>query len=276
MSVVDPSFLVLFDLYKRHASGGITKNKIYHIIKELLSRASETQLKELLEQHPALYEDYFTTIKAANYANTKHYNKNESSAFDIGLIAQLTKKEEATLLGVSKIVGKDLKRILKKYSTKIASFQNNSAFALEEESNFFQYNVLCDTTQTENIKSSEGNGGFNLSIGKNNISIPVLQLPDRYQTAEAQSKQSNGNPNSPDLSPTELHQSPLTTTDAVIEPKEVLVIEEEEVIVLTSKINSDMGLNLSEVIEEMKERQNLEKKLEKIQVSPVKDPSPRG
>lgn len=68
----------------------------------------------------------------------------------------------------------------------------------------------------------------------------------------------------------------MKITDTVIEPKEVLVIEEEEVVVLTSKINSDMGLNLSEVIEEMKERQNLEKKLEKVQVNLVKDPSPRG
>ena len=95
-----------------------------------------------MDANPEIYEQYFTTIKNANYANTKVYNKNEAAAFDLSLIAKLTQKEESALANASKVIGKDLKRMCKKYDTKIASFQNsNNAFALEEESNFYQYNV---------------------------------------------------------------------------------------------------------------------------------------
>lgn len=60
----------------------------------------------------------------------------------MSLISQLTRKEEEALNNVSQILGKNFKRICKKYDTKIASFQNSPSFSLEEESNFYQYNVF--------------------------------------------------------------------------------------------------------------------------------------
>jgi len=79
-----------------------------------------------------LWEEYFSVLKAANYSNTKVYNKNESSAFDLSLISQLGKKNEAVIASATKAIGKDLKRMCKKYETKIASFQSSSSFLLEE------------------------------------------------------------------------------------------------------------------------------------------------
>jgi len=87
---------------------------------------------KFIGEHPDIYEQYFASIKIANYSNTKHYNKNESSGFDVDLIAKLTRKQENQLLEASKVVGKDLKRVCRKYETKIASFQNNNIFSLEE------------------------------------------------------------------------------------------------------------------------------------------------
>lgn len=81
--------------------------------------------------HNNFYEQYFGVIQSANYNNTKSYNKNEKSAFDISLITQLTKKEDQALSKASAALGKDFKRICKKYDTKIASFQNSSSFKLE-------------------------------------------------------------------------------------------------------------------------------------------------
>ena len=80
-------------------------------------------------------------MKASNYNNTKNYNKNEGTAFDVGLIAQLTNKEEGLLSVASKAMGKDLKRMCKKYDTKIASFQNQNNFCLEEEYFFSGFQV---------------------------------------------------------------------------------------------------------------------------------------
>jgi hypothetical protein len=85
--------------------------------------------------------DYFTSVRSANYANTKIYNKNESSAYDVALISQLSKKNENVISLASKAIGKDFKRICKKYDTKIASFQSSASFSLEEESTFEQFNV---------------------------------------------------------------------------------------------------------------------------------------
>lgn len=59
----------------------------------MLNKSSPDQLKSFLEKHPKLYEQYFAAIQSANYSNTKIYNQNENSAFDISLIIQLTKKE---------------------------------------------------------------------------------------------------------------------------------------------------------------------------------------
>ena len=74
--ITDSSFKAVLDAYKEHNSGGIVKNKLYQVLRELLSRASEEQLKELIEKEPQLYETYFNTLKQANFGNTKAYNKN--------------------------------------------------------------------------------------------------------------------------------------------------------------------------------------------------------
>ena len=60
----------------------------------------------------------------------------------MSLIAKLTRKEENALAGASKVVGKDLKRICKKYDTKIATFQNYKTLGEEEESIFGHFNVF--------------------------------------------------------------------------------------------------------------------------------------
>jgi hypothetical protein len=50
----------------------------------------------------------------------------------VSLIAQLTRKQEQELAAASKAMGKDMKRICRKYDTKIASFQSTASFSLEE------------------------------------------------------------------------------------------------------------------------------------------------
>ena len=52
ISLMDPSFLALFNAYKAQSKGGICKNKIYHIIKELLTRTGEEELIQFLQAHP--------------------------------------------------------------------------------------------------------------------------------------------------------------------------------------------------------------------------------
>jgi hypothetical protein len=66
----------LFEAFRAQKTGGISKNKLFRIIRELLSRAEETALRTFVEEHSDIYEQYFTTIKAANYSNTRSYNKN--------------------------------------------------------------------------------------------------------------------------------------------------------------------------------------------------------
>jgi hypothetical protein len=102
------------------------------------------------------------------------------------LINQLGKKNEKVIPNASKVIGKDLKRICKKYETKIASFQSNSSFVMEDESNFEQFNVKIDIIQFENSRNENNSTvpAFSLNfVGKNSISIPVLQLPDRYHAS---------------------------------------------------------------------------------------------
>ena len=48
----DSSFKALLDAYKGANSGGIVKNKIYQVIKELISRTPEEKLRELTEKEP--------------------------------------------------------------------------------------------------------------------------------------------------------------------------------------------------------------------------------
>lgn len=88
-----------------------------------------------------MWEEYFAALRAANYINTKTYNKNESSAFDLSLINQLAKKNNTVIAAAGKATGKDIARMCKKYETKIGNVQTNSAFVLEEESNFMQFSV---------------------------------------------------------------------------------------------------------------------------------------
>jgi len=68
-----------------------------------------------LAVHPNIYTDHFQAIKAANYSNTKTYNKNESAAFDLSLIDQIGKKNSNMFEPATQAIGKDLKRMCKKY-----------------------------------------------------------------------------------------------------------------------------------------------------------------
>lgn len=122
--------MALLDAYRLQPSAGMCKNKIYTLINGIISRSSEADTKAFLQEHPDIYDQYFTILKAANYSNTRVYNKNEGSAFDVSLIAKLTRKEEGALQAATKVVGKDMKRICKKYDTKIASFQNSNSFSV--------------------------------------------------------------------------------------------------------------------------------------------------
>jgi hypothetical protein len=94
-----------------------------------------------LASHPNLYHEHFNSIRSANYANSKNYNKSEGAAFDVSIIRELSKKNDNVIADATKAIGKDFKRICKKYDTKIASFQQNISFSIEEESSFYQYNV---------------------------------------------------------------------------------------------------------------------------------------
>jgi hypothetical protein len=70
------------------------------------------------------------------------------------------------------------------------------------------------------VKNSEGNSGFSLNfVGKNNISIPVLHLPEKFSNLQKKEKDL-----SPEIPPNELSDS----------PKEI--VEVEEVVSLTSKL----------------------------------------
>ena len=97
---------------------------------KILFRSSQEQIQDFIQRHSNFYQNYFSIIHNANYNNTKNYNKNEKSGFDISLITQLTKREEQALSKASAALGKDFKRICKKYDTKIASFQSSSSFKL--------------------------------------------------------------------------------------------------------------------------------------------------
>jgi hypothetical protein len=58
------------------------------------------------------------------------------------------------IVEASKALGKDFKRICKKYDTKIASFQQNNSFSVEEESSFYQYNVLYMPCRVKSLSRS--------------------------------------------------------------------------------------------------------------------------
>lgn len=100
----------------------------------------------------------------------------------MSIIRELSKKNDIVIGDASKALGKDFKRICKKYETKIASFQNNS-FSAEEESNFFQY-----SNEPTRQPDSASNFALNL-VGRNNISIPILQLPERTHAEPEESKE---------------------------------------------------------------------------------------
>lgn len=95
-----------------------------------------------MDNHLNLYQEHFSSIRSANYANSKTYNKSEGAAFDVSIIRELSKKNDNVISDASKSIGKDFKRICKIYDTKIASFQQNSSFSIEEESEFYKSNVL--------------------------------------------------------------------------------------------------------------------------------------
>lgn len=123
-SLEQPAFLQLLSNLNSQQKAGVYKSKLYNLTTTILSNADSEQIKKFLEKHEDIYENYFNSVKGANYSNTKNYNKNEASAFDVGLISQLSKRNDTVISAASKIIGKDFKRMCKKYETKIASFQN--------------------------------------------------------------------------------------------------------------------------------------------------------
>lgn len=133
----------------RQKKGGIFKNKLYNLIAAIIGRASAEEAGQFLEAHAGVWDDYFSSLKAANYSNTKVYNKNESSAFDLSLINQLGKKNSTVLPTATKAIGKDLTRMCKKYDTKIGNVQSNTSFVFEEESNFLQFNVHLNSCSSK-------------------------------------------------------------------------------------------------------------------------------
>lgn len=44
--------MALFEAYRLQSSAGMYKNKIYNLINGIVSRASETETKEFLDNHP--------------------------------------------------------------------------------------------------------------------------------------------------------------------------------------------------------------------------------
>lgn len=103
------------DCFDRQQQTGIYKNKLYQLIIVILSKTTNQETAVFLDNNVDFYDKYFKSIKNANYSNTKVYNKNQASGYDISIIHQFSKKNENVLNNATKSVGKDFKRICKKY-----------------------------------------------------------------------------------------------------------------------------------------------------------------
>ena len=123
---------------------------------------------EFLRANPDLYSSDFAAIRTANYGNTNAYNRNEAAAFDLSLINEMSKKSGEVIEEASRVMKKDFKRMVKKYNTKIASFQGNS-------------NPLEDSDNIEGKVELPSNFSFSTIAGKG---IPTLALPKTKQQRE--------------------------------------------------------------------------------------------
>jgi hypothetical protein len=99
----------------RQDKAGVYRNKLYQLIMAVLASAHPQEITRFLQENHELWGKYFLSIRNANYANTKAYNMNESSGFDVAIIQQLAKKQPAVIASASAAIGKDFKRICKKY-----------------------------------------------------------------------------------------------------------------------------------------------------------------
>lgn len=112
---VNCTYLFIQDCFDRQEQMGIYKNKLYQLIIIIINKVANQQITTFLQSNSDFYDKYFKSIKAANYSNTKQYNRNQISGYDISIIHQFSKKNDEVINNATKIIGKDFKRICKKY-----------------------------------------------------------------------------------------------------------------------------------------------------------------
>ena len=139
---------------------GIYKIKLHALASSLISKTERKEISEFLRANPDIFSQDFSAIRSANYSTTTAYNKNEAAAFDLSIINELSKKNDDVLTSATQAINKDFKRMCKKYSTKIASFQSSQ-------------NPLEDSDSIEGKVELPSN--FSFTLGSKNI--PVLSLP---------------------------------------------------------------------------------------------------
>lgn len=106
----------------------------------------------------------------------------------MSLIAKLTRKEENALAGASKVVGKDLKRICKKYDTKIATFQNYKTLGEEEESIFGHFNVFFFLLRPKIPRGVKGVHRTRPSLAKTTSPYPPCTFLKGFTTSKTKTK----------------------------------------------------------------------------------------
>ena len=96
--------------------------KLSKLIEKIINYCTKEELEAFVEKNEDFFTRFYPSIQSINMENSRIYNKNEMIGFECQILFQIENKVPGVVDASSKVNQKNLKRMQKKYETKIANY----------------------------------------------------------------------------------------------------------------------------------------------------------
>ena len=111
--------------------------KLSKLVEKILDFCTKEDLEAFVEKNQDFFTRFYPSIQSINMQNNRIYNKNELIGFECQILFHIENKLPGAVETSSKANQKNLKRMQKKYETKIANYgRPNESLNLQEVGSF--------------------------------------------------------------------------------------------------------------------------------------------
>ncbi len=96
--------------------------KLSKLVENIIDFCTKEDLESFVGKNDDFFTRFYPSIQSINMENNRIYNKNELIGFECQILFRIENKVPGVVESSSKVNQKNLKRMQKKYETKIANY----------------------------------------------------------------------------------------------------------------------------------------------------------